>query len=229
VSEVLELERPAMAAQTCRIVVVCSPKGGTGKTSVARNLLVAASQNDVRAVGIDFDKQASLLKWSERRVKTRQNYPNFVPVEVVSSRLIEWQTSLTQVQPYSVAIIDTPPTVEDDLASIVALCRAAHFVIVPSSASSDDLDSVLPWMRTLAKTAVKAAFIMNRVNRTTKSFTAERAKLIQIGPVCPVEIPSLEDMHTNTPVGLSMLDFTKSRGLEPMEGVWAFVRREAGL
>src|SRR5215469_8952240 len=107
-----------MAAQICRIVVVCSPKGGTGKTSVARNLLVAASQNDLRAIGIDFDKQGSLLKWSERRAKTRQNYSNFVPVEVVSSRLIEWQSSLTQVQPYSVAIIDTPPTVEDDLASV---------------------------------------------------------------------------------------------------------------
>jgi chromosome partitioning protein len=45
-----------------RLVLVCSPKGGQGKSMLARNLLVCAALNGVRAVGLDFDQQGTLQK-----------------------------------------------------------------------------------------------------------------------------------------------------------------------
>jgi chromosome partitioning protein len=229
VSETLERAEISLEARVGKLIVICSPKGGTGKTSLARNLLVAASQADIASSGIDFDQQGSLAKWHVRRVKTRESFPTFVPVEVVAGKLLNWRLVLNSLAGMRLVMADLPPTVEHDLPMVTALCSAAHFVLVPTSATADDLDSVLPWMRALQKTGCNAAFVMNRVNRQTKSFASARTKLIKTGAMCPVEIPSLEDMHNNVPIGLSLLDSANSRGLDPVEGVWAFVRREIRL
>jgi chromosome partitioning protein len=228
-SETIERPDSELASKPGSLVVICSPKGGTGKTSLARNLLVAAGQADISSLGIDFDQQGSLLKWQARRSKTREMYPTFVPVEVVPGRLMNWRAALKSVSSLRLVLADLPPTVEHDLPMVTALCAAADFVLVPTSATADDLDSVLPWMRALQKAGCNAAFVMNRVNRQTKTFASARTKLIKTGAICPIEIPSLEDMHNNVPIGLSLLDSAKSRGLEPVEGVWAFLRREAHL
>jgi chromosome partitioning protein len=228
-SEVLEKSDLDKSAKPASLVVICSPKGGTGKTSLTRNLLVAAAQADIPSAGIDFDQQESLLKWQARRLKTREAYPTFVPVEVIPGRLANWRASVRSLAWARLALADLPPTVEHDLPMVTALCAAADFVLIPTSATADDLDTVLPWMRALQKVGCRAAFVMNRINRQTKTFASARNKLIKTGAICPIEIPSLEDMHNNVPIGLSLLDSAKSRGLEPVEGVWAFVRREARL
>lgn len=228
-SEVIEKDDSRSEIELSKLIVVCSPKGGTGKTSLARSLLVAASQSDVFSVGIDFDPQGSLFKWHMRRIKTREAYPTFVPVEVVAGKLANWRATLKNVSGCRLIIADLPPTVEHDLPMVMALCSEADLVLVPTSATADDLDSVLPWMRALQNATCNAVFVMNRVNRQTKSFASARTKLVKIGHTCPVEIPSLEDMHNNVPIGLSLLDGAKSRGLEPVEGLWAFLRREIRL
>jgi chromosome partitioning protein len=217
------------AANGCRIVVLCSPKGGTGKSSLARHLLVSAAQNGVRSVGVDFDKQGTLTKWQSRREKTRITYPNFVETSVVAADLNDWRATLARVKNYAVVIIDTPPSVEDHIDSIYGLTKAASFVIVPTGTSIDDLDSVMPWMRALGERSVHAAFCLNKVNRRTNSFLKAKARLLKVGPVSPVEIPTLEDIHVPASNGLAVLDHVKARGLEAFESMWDYVKREARL
>jgi cellulose biosynthesis protein BcsQ len=146
VSETLERTDAEVASKPDRLVVICSPKGGTGKTSLARNLLVAAGQADIPSAGIDFDQQGSLAKWHARRAKTRETYPTFVPVDVVPGRLTNWRGAIKGLPWARLVVADLPPTVEHDLPMVTALCAAADFVLVPTSATADDLDSVLPWM-----------------------------------------------------------------------------------
>jgi chromosome partitioning protein len=217
------------AANLCRIVVLCSPKGGTGKSSLARHLLVSAAQNGVRSVGIDFDKQGTLMKWQTRREKTRVTYPNFVETTVIAADLKDWRAVLARVRDYAVVIVDTPPSVEDHIDSIYGLTKAASFVIVPTGTSIDDLDSVMPWMRALGERSVRAAFCLNKVNRRTNSFLKAKARLLKAGPVSPVEIPTLEDIHVPASNGLAVLDHVKARGLEAFESMWDYVKREAQL
>jgi chromosome partitioning protein len=217
------------AANGCRIVVLCSPKGGTGKSSLARHLLVSAAQDGVRSIGVDFDKQGTLTKWQTRREKTRITYPNFVETSVVAADLNDWRAVLARVKDYAVVIIDTPPSVEDHIDSIYGLTKAASFVIVPTGTSIDDLDSVMPWMRALGERSVHAAFCLNKVNRRTNSFLKAKARLLKAGPVSPVEIPTLEDIHVPASNGLAVLDHVKARGLEAFESMWDYVKREARL
>ena len=48
-------------------MLLSSPKGGTGKSSLARNLLVCGAQAGLNVLGIDFDRQSTLHKWFLRR------------------------------------------------------------------------------------------------------------------------------------------------------------------
>ena len=90
---------------------------------------------------------------------------------------------------HQLAIVDTTPGVEHNMADTIALCRDAAFVLVPTSPSTDDLESVAPWFRNLTESGARGAFVLNKANRRTKSFAAARSALLRHGPVAPVEIP----------------------------------------
>jgi chromosome partitioning protein len=212
-----------------RIFTVCSPKGGVGKTTITRCLLVAGAQAGLRIVGVDFDPQQSLGKWAARRDKTREALPSetFVNVPVHSFDLSEWRERVAEFSDHDLIVIDTPPGVEANLPAIRGLCEAATIVLVPTGTTRDDLDSVLPWMKELLEAKVRASFVLNKVNRRTNSFAKSRTRLIRVGPVCPIDIPALEEIHSQSDNGLTVLDLVKSKGHEPMEGLWMFTQQEA--
>jgi chromosome partitioning protein len=212
-----------------KLLVLCGSKGGCGKSMLARNLLVAAAQSQIRAVGIDMDRQGTLAKWAERRKKVRVALKECVPADVVTSRVTDWEAALSSIDNASLLIVDTAPSVEENIASVLALCRAASLVLVPTGTFHDDMESVVPWMQTLSDAGVHAAFVINRVNTRTRSFGQARATLLRHGSVCPGEIPQLEDIHQPSAKGLTVLDFDKGRGLEAIEAVWMFTRRELSL
>lgn len=45
------------------IIMLSSPKGGVGKSSLSRNILVLASRAGKNVLGLDMDKQATLATW----------------------------------------------------------------------------------------------------------------------------------------------------------------------
>ena len=209
-----------------KVVLISSPKGGSGKSVIARHLLVSAAQAGFKAIGVDFDRQGTFEKWGKRREQTRVTFPEFAPVVVYAARLQDWRAGLKLARAAELAIIDTPPSVEDHFAAISSLAEAADLVVVPAVCTQDDIDSVAPWIEVLKQKAQKAVLVLNRANRRTTSFARMRGRLIKIADVCPVEIPQLEDVHVPSGKGLTLLDYSKSRGQEPFEEVWAFVRRQ---
>ena len=209
-----------------KVVLVSSPKGGSGKSVIARHLLVSAAQGGIKAVGVDFDRQGTFEKWGKRREQTRVMFPEFASAVVHAARLQDWRAGLKLARAAELCIIDTPPSVEDHLAAISSLAEEADLVVVPAVCTQDDIDSVAPWIELLKQKAKKAVLVLNRANRRTTSFARMRGRLIKIADVCPVEIPQLEDVHVPSSKGLTLLDYTKSRGQEPFEEVWAFVRRQ---
>jgi chromosome partitioning protein len=212
-----------------RTILISSPKGGSGKSVLARHLLVSAAQAGLRPVGLDFDRQQTLAKWSLRRARTREAFPDFAEVPVQPAILQDWRIGLRQADGYDLTVIDTPPSVEDHLPAIDALGRAADLVLVPAVCTQDDVEAVGPWLKILAEKGFRAVVVLNRANRRTSSFARMRGTLIKAGPVCPTEIPQLEDIHVPSMKGLTLLDYSKSRGIAPFEEIWAFVQREIGL
>lgn len=209
-----------------KIILVSSPKGGSGKSVVARHLLVLAAQNGLKVLGVDFDKQGTLEKWGGRRKKLREKYPDFIDVPVISATLQDWRSGLNNAEKYDLVVIDTPPSVEDHMSAITGLAQKADLVVIPSVCTQDDVDSVLPWVSILKNTTKNSVIILNRANRRTNSFARIRGSFLKVADVCPVELPQLEDVHVPSGKGLTLLDFTKSRGQEAFEELWLFVKRK---
>lgn len=213
-----------------RIVLLSSPKGGVGKSSLARNLLVGAAKARLQVLGLDFDRQATLAKWAERRTTLRESFPELPAVEVRSATLGAWRGALDSVQSdFGLVVVDTPPSVEDHMSASIALSTAAALVLVPCGPTQDDVDSAAPWMRALTEARVKGAFVLNRANRRTRSYEMMRAKLLEAGAVCPVEIPLLEDIHLSGAQGLGVLDVQGAKAGPTFDSFWTYVAREAGL
>lgn len=213
----------------CRILLVSSPKGGSGKSVLSRHLLVSAAQSGLKAIGLDFDRQQTLAKWSARRARTREAFPDFYATAVEAVTLQDWRGALKLTAGYDLAVIDTPPSVEDHLPAIDALGEVADLILVPAVCTQDDVESVAPWIKALAAKGFRCSVVLNRANRRTTSYARMRGVLVKAGAVCPTELPQLEDIHVPSTKGLTLLDYSKSRGIAPFEEIWAYVQRELKL
>lgn len=213
----------------CRILLVSSPKGGSGKSVLSRHLLVSAAQSGLKVIGLDFDRQQTLAKWSVRRARTREAFPDFYATAVEAVTLQDWRGALKLTAGYDLAVIDTPPSVEDHLPAIDALGEVADLILVPAVCTQDDVESVAPWIKALAAKGFRCSVVLNRANRRTTSYARMRGVLVKAGAVCPTELPQLEDIHVPSTKGLTLLDYSKSRGIAPFEEIWAYVQRELKL
>ena len=212
-----------------RVILLSSPKGGTGKSSLARNILVSAAKSDMCVLGIDFDPQGTLHKWFIRRERVRESFPECPRVEVRAAGIGDWRAALSAAGEFDLVVLDTPPSIEIHYNAAMSLCSAANLVVVPCGATQDDVDASTPWMATLMQAGVPAAFVLNKTNRRTRSYETARTRLLQVGPLCPVEIPLLEDIHVSAGKGLAVMDFAKAKGSDTFDALWSYVAREARL
>jgi chromosome partitioning protein len=212
-----------------RVLLVASPKGGVGKSSLCRNVLVSAAMAGMQVLGVDLDPQQTLEKWRQRRERLRASFPEVPKVAVMTLPIGEWRRAVEEAAHYDLVVIDTPPSIEVQYGAALSLCAAAHHVLVPTGATQDDVDSVTPWMRTLTGAKVSASFVLNRANRRVKSYEAVRTKLLAVGKLSPVEIPMLEDIHVSAGKGLAVPDLLSKKTGETFDALWHYVAREAGL
>jgi chromosome partitioning protein len=211
-----------------RIIMLSSPKGGVGKSSITRNLLVIAAQSGRKVLGIDFDQQGTLATWGARRERARATLSQIVPVPVVSSKLDNWRETLDEARrgDHDLIVVDTPPSIELNYNAILSLGAEANLTVVPSQQTQDDVDSITPWIKLLNTSRANAVFIINKSNRRTKSYTTIRAKLLNLGSVCPVEIPQLEEIPLAAGKGLGVMDLSRPSSSETFQSLWAYLSRE---
>lgn len=148
-------------------VAVVSQKGGTGKTTVALNLAVAASLAGRSAVVVDLDPQGSATAWSDQR---GNDVPLVVPAQ--ASRLA---TVLATVREHGgeLALLDTAPHSE---ASALAAARAADVVLIPCRPQIFDLRAMEASADLAALAGSRAAAVLNAVQpRGGRSEDAEQA------------------------------------------------------
>jgi chromosome partitioning protein len=214
-----------------RIVMLSSPKGGVGKSTLCRNLLVCAAHGRKKVLGVDFDAQGTLSTWAQRRETLRLAIPDCLPVPVHQADLLDWRSALEKAKASGaeVIFIDTPPSVEVNISAILSLSAEADFLLVPCQPSQDDLDSATPWMERLIGAGVRAAFVLNKANRRTRSFGAIRTRLLSLGHMCPVEVPALEEIAEASGKGLGVLDLSRASSGETFSGMWSYVSREVRL
>jgi chromosome partitioning protein len=165
------------------VIAIIGQKGGTGKTTTAIGLAVAAARAGQSAVIIDMDPQANAANWKDRR-----EADNPAVVSAPPSRLKQTiETARAHGADY--VVIDTPG--KADSAAIEA-ARVADLVLVPSAAHIFHLET-LPTLRDLLRVAGDPpAFVLLNALHPQATVQSGAAKLLirhTFGfEVCPVHL-----------------------------------------
>ncbi|WP_160299905.1 ParA family protein [Belnapia sp. F-4-1] len=217
---------PVQDKRAARWLVISTAKGGSGKTTTARNLAVAAAHEGLQVLVVDTDAQQALARWAARRPE--QAPP--VACEAIALAEIEAHWDRLDASEADIVIVDTPPGVESSPSQMQTLLRKADLVLVPVQPSDDDIESAAPWMALLARLEVPAHFLLNRVRRGSKSLDEAKLGLLETGGrLAPIEVRDLEDIRRSARAGIGVMELRGANGADDFRGVWAFVRSELGI
>lgn len=145
-----------------------NPKGGTGKTTVAIHLAVAARRNGYPTKLVDADPQGSVLDWSNR---TPDEYDGPSVEHVPSGERIA-----PAVEGADVVVIDSPARLDERTGAVLSV---ADIALVPVRPSGLDLWGTAEFLDVLAEhvgaAGLRAAFVASQRDvRTTLSEELER-------------------------------------------------------
>jgi chromosome partitioning protein len=131
-------------------VVIVSQKGGTGKTTLAIHLAVAAERKRLPAVIIDIDPQASATAWKDLREAEGP------AVESVQPARLSATLKAAKGAGAKIAFIDTPARSEN--AALEAI-RAADLALIPCRPGFFDT-AAMSFTANLLKLAGKPGFVV---------------------------------------------------------------------
>ena len=201
------------------VIAIIAQKGGTGKTTLALSMAVAAQRAGRTVAIIDLDPQASASNWGDRR---KANQPAIVSAQPARLPQI---LEAAEESGADLIVIDTPPRAEH---AAIAAARAAHLVLVPCRPSIFDLETFSTTLDLIAAVGSKPlAAVLNAVpTRGQKRQQAEQAlKELDIS-VCPEVFGARVAFdHANT-VGLSAQEYEPaSKAAEEIQNVYISICR----
>jgi len=160
-----------------KIYAIIAQKGGTGKTTLAVNLAVAAERAQLASAVIDLDPQASATVWKDLRTTDAP----FV-VSAQAARLPQVLETARKANA-GLVVIDTAPHSEN---TALAAARSADLIIIPCRPAIFDLRAITNTID-LANIAKKpAAIVFNAV--PTRGDVIDQAREALEGykvPICP--------------------------------------------
>jgi len=181
-------------------IALIAQKGGTGKTTLALSLAVAAEAAGKTTLVIDLDPQASICKWNDRRSDDVPSVIDAQPARLASALQRACEASVDLV------IVDTPARVEQAAAEAA---RAADLVIVPCKPSIHDVETLQATVDLIeGRAECPPVVVLNAVPaqgaRSEQAAEAIRAMGIA---VCPVTIGQRVAFEYAAQLGLSAAEY----------------------
>jgi chromosome partitioning protein len=205
-----------------RILTIFAPKGGVGKSTLATNLIVAARLDGHDAVGIDLDAQGSFTSWSQDRARQHLQ----PEARVIAARVADWREVLAQERTRELAIVDTPPGIDDEerLASILELVRASSLVLVPTLPHGASLRKLVDFGTVLRdRIGVDAVFVLNQTIAGRSIVADVRELLRRRGTLCQIEVPQRDAILRAIDAGRAVVESPRLPGADAMLALWRFV------
>jgi chromosome partitioning protein len=152
-------------------ISIVGQKGGTGKTTVALGLAVAAFKAGKVAAVVDLDPQASAANWKDRRA---EDAPAVVSAQ--SSRLKQTLAAAEEMGA-EVIIIDTAGRHDD---SALNAARHADLVLIPTRTNIIELEALPAAADILRLAGNPPAFVvLNGIHPTATRQATEARDLVQ--------------------------------------------------
>lgn len=198
-----------------KTIVIAAQKGGAGKTTLARNLAVAAAHDGRTVLCLDLDPQGSLRAWWESR---EVDMPAMLDRDPTPDAL---RATLNAAQAqFDLCIIDTPPAAPEWLTEAL---RAADLVLIPVRPSPDDLRAVGATIAAVNGAGVPFVFALSQTPRARITEEAARV-LAQHGRVVPVNIAQRVSYAETGATGQGVTETADDRAGAEIAAVWDYVK-----
>jgi chromosome partitioning protein len=198
-------------------IALIAQKGGTGKTTLALSLAVAAQQAGKVAVIIDLDPQATACNWGDRR---KLDAP--VIVDAQPARL---QRALDKAAESGVdlAIIDTPARSEQ---SALAAAKLADLIVIPCRPQIYDMETIPNSREIVSLAGGKPAIVVLNAVPPRQARQQEAIDAIKgLGmPVSPFMLGSRTAFGDSAAMGRSVLEYDPSgKAAEEVNKVYLYI------
>lgn len=204
-----------------RTITLVTQKGGTGKTTIAASLAVAAAAAGESVVALDLDAQGSLANWGGARgsesVAVDQVGPEYLP------RLPEVLEAL-KGRGFTLAILDTAGV--ENTGGNLAM-KAATLCLVPARPSRLDLQATLPTLESLMRLGMREnfAFVLNQCppGRGTRASEAARG-LAEFGVLADPPLALRADHQDAMATGMGVTEYAgKGKAADEIRLLWSWV------
>jgi chromosome partitioning protein len=183
-----------------KTLALIAQKGGTGKTTLALSLAVAAEQAGRTPVIIDLDPQATACNWSDRRKADTPIVVDAQPARLPNALAKAMQGGI------DFAIIDTPARSEQ---ASLAAAKIADLVLIPCRAQIYDLETLPVTQELLALAGSKTTVVVlnaipARGNRHEQAIRA----IEDLGlSVCSIAVGQRAAFGDAAALGLTVLEY----------------------
>ena len=208
-----------------RSVAFLSQKGGSGKTTLAVHVAVAASEAKEKVILIDTDPQASAVDWGVARKRAGINgYP---VVEKASASTLGPTLARARQENFTLAVIDMAPHVT---AGVDVIAAAGDLLLIPCRASAFDLRAITASVNVVKAARKPAAFILNACDSRIPEVAEAKNVLARHGlKVVPIDIGQRVSFARAVASGPSVTEFdAKGKAAKEILILWRWIKKQLG-
>lgn len=154
------------------ILAIVSQKGGTGKSTLAFSLAVAAEEQGIKTSIIDVDPQGTTKKWYGRR--ETEAGPE---VNALAAGQLEAALPLLRKQGVQLVIIDTPGA---DTPGVTAAIQMANLCLIPARPSVADIEASAPTVSAIHRLGKQFSYVLNQCPPGRSIRTSDAFRVLQL-------------------------------------------------
>jgi chromosome partitioning protein len=209
-------------------IALVSRKGGTGKSTLAIGLAVAAIESGHRVCLLEADPLATVSNWRRRRTSAEpiveiihDGYMLFHRVQALAQRGI------------TLTIVDTAGGWSD---ACTAAMAAADLCLIPTRPSPADIDATAPMLTAVRESGKPFAFVLNQVQARSPRLCgaagslAKRAVELKMAHV--LALPAIvlrNDQQDAVGIGLGVTEYApRGKSAEEIRGLWRWICTRLG-
>jgi len=186
-----------------KTIALIAQKGGTGKTTLALCLAVAAEQDGLNTLIVDLDPQATACNWGDRRQSES-------PL-VIDAQPARMPQALDRARSggINLVVIDTPARSEQ---AALAAAELADLIIIPCRPQRFDLETIGNTRKLIAMAGTKPVLVvLNAIPaRGDRQQQARQAIEAMELPVCPIALGNRAAFGDASIIGQTALEFEPS-------------------
>jgi chromosome partitioning protein len=157
-----------------KTIALVTQKGGTGKSSIAVSLAVAAAEAGHNSYVLDLDPQGTSKNWFERRAADTPQ------VAAIEASQVERALAALRQQGHDLVIIDTAGV---DTPATISAMQVADLCLIPARPSIADIEATRATVASLTKLGKPFAFVLNQCPAGRSVRTSDAYRVLSLGGV----------------------------------------------